>query len=249
MSSPCRLRPARRSDDRGRTAVRRRRHAVCEWCASPRVSSTGAGLGPIAVVLTLPLVVSACGSSKTPPATSARTSSAIVGTSASRAQSATGTSVRPNFASIGVQSGAISKSRTIEARYTCKGGDVSPPVVWSSVPSGTAEDILVVRSLSRGRITTAWLVGGISPARHHIDAGEVPPEAVVGRNSTGRIGYSLCPPAGKPVLVVIGIYAIPTHLGLRSGFGNDAIARAVLAPDVAWGSTSAVLGPRGSGLR
>ncbi len=124
----------------------------------------------------------------------------------------------------------------VDPQYTCDGADVSPPMVWADVPPTTKELVLVVRSLSAGSLETAWSVAGIKPSVNRILAGEVPPGGVVGTNSHGKVGYSLCPPANKPALVVFGLWAVPSNLSFKHGFSVRALAAVEDNPEVAWGS-------------
>lgn len=117
---------------------------------------------------------------------------------------------------------------------------------WAGVPASAKELIVVVRTLTKGQLTTNWALGGIVPARREIRAGKAPPGAIVGRNSYGQVGYSLCPPAGRPALIAMGIYAVPRKLGLQPGFDQSAISGVVGAPEVAWGSTSMLAAPLGA---
>lgn len=189
---------------------------------------------------------SGCGSSTH----SAITSSAGASTSTSTAQAAPAKSTpgldpseqRAHLASIGVGSTAIVPGGFAK-RYTCHGTDISPPVSWAGVPSSTKELIVVVRTLSGGRLTDAWTLAGIAPPIDELRAGKVPAGAVVGRNSSGEVGYRLCPPSGKTALVVIGVYALPNRLNLKPGFGQDPVLEAAISPNVAWGSVSAVVHP------
>jgi hypothetical protein len=112
---------------------------------------------------------------------------------------------------------------------------------WSSPASGTTEQIVVVRTLQKGRLTTNWIVAGINPILHAINAGEVPSGAVVGDNSYGKQAYSLCPTAGKAALVVLGVFALTKPLHLHSGFDANVVDGLVGTPGVSWGSLSAAI--------
>jgi phosphatidylethanolamine-binding protein (PEBP) family uncharacterized protein len=152
------------------------------------------------------------------------------------------TEQRAHLASIGVGSAAVIPGG-FDKRYTCRGDDISPPVSWAGVPSSTKELIVVVRTLSGGRLVTAWTVAGIGPGIDELRAGKVPAGAVVGRNTAGEVGYRLCPAGDKTALVVIGVYALPRRLNLKPGFGQDPVLEAAVSPNVAWGSVSAIVRP------
>jgi phosphatidylethanolamine-binding protein (PEBP) family uncharacterized protein len=184
-------------------------------------------------------VGSGCGSSGKSSHASASAASEHGSTGATRPPES---SQRPTFASIGVLSRAKLPSGRMSPKYTCKGQNISPPLVWGGVGPEAQELVVVVRTLTRGKITTNWIVGGINPKLHQIKDGTVPSGAVVGRNSFGQASYSLCPPTDKPALVVMGIYALPHKLSLQPGFNQGEVNRVVLNPGVTWGSTTALAG-------
>jgi phosphatidylethanolamine-binding protein (PEBP) family uncharacterized protein len=119
--------------------------------------------------------------------------------------------------------------------------------MWSEVPAGTKEVVLAVRTLQEGRLTTNWIVAGISPKRKEISAGAAPAGAIIGRNSSGQVGYSLCPVSGKAGLVVFAVFALAHPLGVHAGFEPGVIDGKVGTPGVAWGSLSATISKAGAG--
>jgi phosphatidylethanolamine-binding protein (PEBP) family uncharacterized protein len=116
----------------------------------------------------------------------------------------------------------------IPQRYTCDGANASLPLRWSHVPSGTAELVMFVINLrpARGRFFFDWAVAGLSPAAHGISAGTLPAGTVVGRNSFGEIGYSICPPKGtREEDFVVRVLALPRPLALTRGFDAETVYR------------------------
>jgi phosphatidylethanolamine-binding protein (PEBP) family uncharacterized protein len=113
--------------------------------------------------------------------------------------------------------------------HTCDGKDSWPAFTWSGVPPGTAELILFAMNLQpvNEAIFFDWAVAGIDPAASGIEAAKLPPGAVVGTNSFGEVGYSLCPP-GAGETYMFALYALPRELGLRRGFDPKAARKAVL---------------------
>ena len=155
----------------------------------------------------------------------------------------------PDVATMAVSSQLGPRSGGLSSRYSCKGADLSPAVTWAGTPPSTKEIVVVVRTLSRGSLQTNWAVAGISPSVGSLRVGQVPQGAVVGRNSFGASGYRLCPPHDKQALIITGVYALSTPLRLRAGFGEGPIIEAAGSPDVAWGSTSLLVGGRPVGRR
>jgi phosphatidylethanolamine-binding protein (PEBP) family uncharacterized protein len=125
-------------------------------------------------------------------------------------------------------------------RYTCRGANVSPPVQWVGVMGQAKEILVLVRTLEGpGRFVVNWAVAGISPSAKGIAEGKLPAGAIVGRNSFGRAGYSLCPAKGARALVVIAVNALPHKLGLPPGFDPAVVNSESIQPGVQWGSVIA----------
>lgn len=124
-------------------------------------------------------------------------------------------------------------------QFTCRGANMTPAMTWGGVPPSAKELVVVVRTLTRGNIATNWVVGGITPKRRELRAGRLPPEAVVGLNSSGQASYSLCPPTNKPSLIVFGVYALPRSLSLKTGFHQEVLGDMISNGEASWGSTTA----------
>jgi phosphatidylethanolamine-binding protein (PEBP) family uncharacterized protein len=115
--------------------------------------------------------------------------------------------------------GLLAENR-IPTRYTCDGADVSLPVRWSAIPPGTAELAMFVASLQpvHGSEFFNWAVTDLKPTSHGISAGALPPGAVVGRNSFGKVGYSICPARGTHEDYLVRVIALPHPLAAQPGF-------------------------------
>ena len=59
-------------------------------------------------------------------------------------------------------------------------------------------------------------LAGIDPGLGEIGAAKLPKGAVVGTNSAGKVGYSLCPP-GPGETYMLALYALPRSLSTRTG--------------------------------
>jgi phosphatidylethanolamine-binding protein (PEBP) family uncharacterized protein len=206
--------------------------------------------GALAVVSVGLLMASGCGSSSRSSgaqSTGASGASAALAGLASRAHAVgPGQSAQSNdVATLGVESAARSSDGVIAPRYTCKGAEVSLPVSWVGVTNQAKEIVVLVRTLlGPGRFAVNWAVAGISPSLSGIAAGKLPPGAVVGRNSFGRVGYSLCPVKGASLpLVTIAVNALPRKIALRRGFDPALVAGLATHPGVQWGSVLAYTRP------
>ena len=69
-----------------------------------------------------------------------------------------------------------------------------------------------------------WAVTGLKPTSIGISAGRLPAGAIVGRNSFGHVGYSLCLPKGRrEENFVVRLIALPHVLTVKSGFDAEAV--------------------------
>jgi phosphatidylethanolamine-binding protein (PEBP) family uncharacterized protein len=160
---------------------------------------------------------------------------AIAGCGASRSTTTTSRSKRVLTASepvprlsIEVSIPTLLREGYIPERYTCDGADVSLPVRWSHIPSGTAELVIFAINLQpvHGRFFFDWALAGISATSQGISAGVLPPGAIVGRNSAGKVGYSICPAKGTPEEhYIVRVVALPHPLAAKPGFDAEVFYR------------------------
>jgi phosphatidylethanolamine-binding protein (PEBP) family uncharacterized protein len=186
--------------------------------------SLAATIRPSKVVALLAVVLlpAACaGGSHTQPATSTAPSA---------------TSGRPAAASIRLTSPAFRDGARMPRRYTCQGGDVSPPLSWQGVPAGVAELALVVEDTVGGQ-TIHWVVLHVDPRLHGIAEGTVPPGA-----QQLHPYFGPCPPAGRG-LYQLTVYALPRPVRFTpdpdSTYPDRAAARLVEASATAFGRITA----------
>jgi phosphatidylethanolamine-binding protein (PEBP) family uncharacterized protein len=117
----------------------------------------------------------------------------------------------------------------LTAAHTCDGEDTWPELAWRGVPAGTAELALFAMGLRpvEGQLSHSWTVAGIDPDLTGIPSGRLPKGAVMGRNSFGEVGYTVCPPKGSSETYIVTLYALPERLAVRSGFDPNALRREV----------------------
>ncbi|HXN37315.1 MAG TPA: YbhB/YbcL family Raf kinase inhibitor-like protein [Solirubrobacteraceae bacterium] len=163
--------------------------------------------------------------------------SLLVGALALAGCSNTGVSNTPttkSVASISVASPAID-GVSIPARYTCDGGDVSPPLEWGKVPIGTKSLLLFAVGLTPEpsthtfELSVGWAVAGLNPKLHKIAAGRLPAGTFLGVNSLGKQDYSLCPPKGPQVEYQFELYGLPATEKVAPNFGGLAVVRELQA--------------------
>jgi len=108
----------------------------------------------------------------------------------------------------------------LTAANTCEGKNLSPVITWGKIPSGTAElAIFAVNTKPvNGALHYDWALAGVDPSLTGLKAGEVPKGAVLGRNGSGQIGYSLCPKGSEPETYIFSVYAVSKRLSPKQGF-------------------------------
>jgi len=186
--------------------------------------------GRVAAIAGALLLLAGCGGSSSKPSSTSSASSS----QPSPARTVT-TPIRVGSApaSITLSSPAFAAGGTIPSVYTCSGRDISPPLRWSGVPSGTRELALeLIDADAPGGPFLHWALAHIPPRVRGLAAGEsVPPGTVAGSNSFGKIGYGgPCPtPGAKAHRYVFVLLALRSLSGLSRGFGAGAlpVARAL----------------------
>lgn len=135
------------------------------------------------------------------------------------AQRANATAATIELSSPAAQAGSTSAGE-LPAAFTCDGADRSPPLRWHAVPSGTAELALFVMNAKPidGELFFDWAVAGIDPKSKGLRAGQTATGAIVGRNASGDVGYSICPPKGAEETYIFALYALPRRLSPQPGF-------------------------------
>lgn len=114
---------------------------------------------------------------------------------------------------------AFQNSGSIPQKFTCDGGDINPELQIGNVP-GTAKSLALIMDDpdAPAGTWTHWTVWNIDPKTTVIKEESVPPRAVEGMTSFGRIGYGgPCPPPGKPHRYFFKLYALGAILDLPSG--------------------------------
>lgn len=118
------------------------------------------------------------------------------------------------------------KSQRLPASFTCDGKNISLPIKWREIPANTKEiDLFIFNSkLAKDKLFADWAVAGLKPTVRQLQPGRLPAGAVVGRNSFGQIGYSVCPPKGTTGQYVVLLSALPRKIPASTGFDPNAIA-------------------------
>lgn len=124
-----------------------------------------------------------------------------------------------------LQSPAFAPDQAMDARFTCEGEGVSPPLEWSGVPEGTKSLALVIDDPDAPdpahpkRTWVHWVVFDIPPAVTSLPEGAsmaMPAGARTGTNDWGKTAYGgPCPPIGRH-RYFHELYALDTVLELQA---------------------------------
>jgi len=129
-----------------------------------------------------------------------------------------------------LESRAFSPGSTIPTKHTGVGANLSPPLSWSGVPSGTREFALLCTDPDAPgpRPWVHWVACKISPVRRELLAG-VQEGVIQGKNDFGRLGYGgPIPPRGDGVHHYhFRLYALEKPIEARPGITRDEALRAM----------------------
>ena len=119
--------------------------------------------------------------------------------------------------SMTLDSPAFRDGETIPIKYSCKGGDVSPPLHISNIPPKTQSLALIVEDPdASNRTFVHWVVWNIDPQIEQL--GEHTGLGAHGQNTFGTMGYrGPCPPPDGVHHYVFKLYALDTLLNLPEG--------------------------------
>lgn len=123
---------------------------------------------------------------------------------------------------LAIESPAFPEGGSIPRPYTCDGRDVSPPLAWTGVPTGTKSLALVCDDPDApAGVWVHWVIFNLSPSATGLPEA-VPPRAEVdgggvqGTNDFRRIGYGgPCPPSGTH-RYVFTLYALDAEVPLSA---------------------------------
>jgi hypothetical protein len=120
-----------------------------------------------------------------------------------------------------VHSIAFTAGGTIPKKYTCDGLDVSPPLSWTDLPTGTKSLALIMDDPDAPVGTWVhWVLYNLPPSTHELPEGTPTSETLAsgarqGTNDFRKVGYGgPCPPPGPAHRYFFKLYALDTELNL-----------------------------------
>jgi len=124
-----------------------------------------------------------------------------------------------------LSSSAFPPNSSISAQYTCNGANFSPPLQWEGAPQETQTFVLlcddpdVPRTLRPDGMYDHWVLFNIPASATGLPENmqALPPGAVQGKNTSGRLGYTgPCPP-DRQHRYFFKLFALDTVLDLMEG--------------------------------
>ena len=121
----------------------------------------------------------------------------------------------------------------IPAKYSKKGGNISPPLAWTGVPQGAKSLALIVDDPDApSGLFVHWVIYGIPPGstglkEHQPASPTLPDGSRQGRNGFGEIGYGgPQPPSGKH-RYFFHLYALDIAPNLEAGADRQQLDRLI----------------------
>ena len=127
----------------------------------------------------------------------------------------------------------------LPSRFAHDEENLSPPLEWSDVPSGTQELALLCQDPDAPNgLFTHWVLAAIDPTITAIDEGEVPSGAVAGLNDFGEMAWGgpAPPPGDGPHRYVFTLFASVEPLDVTLGASADDLLDALEGTELAQGS-------------
>jgi hypothetical protein len=134
---------------------------------------------------------------------------------------------------IQLTSTAFTQGNPIPTVYTCNGKNISPPLAWSTPPSGTQGFSLIVDDPDApGATWIHWVIYNLPSGKTSLDEGILPlarlsDGSLNGKNSWGKLGYGgPCPPSGTH-RYFFKLYALDRPLSLSPGLSAAQLVQAM----------------------
>ena len=134
-----------------------------------------------------------------------------------------------------ITSSAFQEGGNIPSKFSCDGGNTSPPLQISNVPPEAKSLVLIVDDPDApSGLFTHWAVWNISPQTSTVAEGSTP-KGVQGTNDFGRSGYGgPCPPSGMH-RYYFKIFALDRELDLPFGAKRSQLEAALKGHAIAQG--------------
>ena len=133
-----------------------------------------------------------------------------------------------------IKSAAFNEGELMDAKYTCKGDDISPQLSWSGALEGTKSFALICDDPDAPFMTWVhWVIYDIPASVTELPEDVTKEEtlssgAKQGGNDFRKIGYGgPCPPPGGPHRYFFKLYALDAMLDLEPRLSKKALLKAM----------------------
>jgi len=118
-----------------------------------------------------------------------------------------------------LKSAEFKEKGNIPDKYSCKGDNISPPLVWKGIPKNTRSFALIMDDMdSSDELFTHWMIFNLPRESEKLPAG-IPGQEMLsdgtiqGKNDDGDIGYiGPCPKSGNIHRYRFILYALDDEL-------------------------------------
>lgn len=126
-----------------------------------------------------------------------------------------------------IESPVFEANHQIPRKYTCEGQDVSPPLVFNDIPSGTMSLALVMDDPDAPMGTfDHWIAWNLPADTKKLTEGAALPGQ--GKNHFKELRYrGPCPPKGSPHRYFFKLYALDTVINLPNGSNKSQLEDAM----------------------
>lgn len=132
-----------------------------------------------------------------------------------------------NSNSMKLTSTAFQPNGIIPTVYTCDGKGISPPLIFSDVPSNTQSLVLIMDDPDAPvGVWDHWVVFNIPPSVREVPEGKNP-EGIVGNNTSGKNVYQPPCPPDREHRYVFKLYALDTTIQLVPGVTKKEVENAM----------------------
>ena len=130
--------------------------------------------------------------------------------------------------SITITSTAFSEGGNIPRLYTCDDQNVSLPLSWTGIPTGTVSLALIMDDPDAPAGTWVhWVLFNLSPTLSGLEQGKNG-GGTEGINDFRKVGYGgPCPPRGSNHRYYVKVYALDEMFDLKSGLSKSQLENAM----------------------
>ncbi|GGS51608.1 hypothetical protein GCM10010156_07820 [Planobispora rosea] len=135
---------------------------------------------------------------------------------------------------LSVTSPTLQDGGPLPSDYSCNGSMGNPPLRWSRVPDNTESVAIVVdNNNSTTGAEVHWVVFDIDPRTGEVAENTVPVDAVEGRTTNGKVGYT--PPCRRQENYRFTVYALKEKVDLGKGAPLSETLKSIADKTIAWG--------------